>query len=67
MTRQTATSICTSSKAPARWGASAGRERLLALVPKPIDAVRDDLAGVPAQWPEALGAAQIVRRRPKAP
>ena len=32
----------------------AGRERLFALVPKPIDDVRDYLAGVSAQWDDAL-------------
>ena len=32
----------------------AGRERLFALVPKPIDDVREYLAGVSAQWDDAL-------------
>lgn len=31
-----------------------GRERLFALVPKPIDDVRDYLTGVSAQWDDAL-------------
>ena len=36
-----------------RWE-RAGRERLFALVPKPIDDVRDYLARVSAQWDDAL-------------